>query len=1145
MRSLLKYLPILLLINFVFGQTLYQESYDDRILVCLKPDISIDDIGANGATPLTGLASLDELLGSRKIVRMERYLPGATPEDRDGDIVLSNIYRLTLGPKQKPAKYTITEFAADENILFAEPEVINRVNYSPDDPLFDQQWYLPKVGAPEAWELWDVANGDLPGDNKIVLASVDSGVEYTHPDLWKNVWVNQGEIPLDIKFDVDLNKDFIITPNEIVAYVSDYNGDGVTNLQDALHGDSPFTNGVDDNNNTSEYVDDLFGWDVSGTTSGVDPDNDPMAALEGAAGFGNRTHGTHVAGLLAAVSNNSEGVTSTIFNGSIMSVKCMYDEDSNGLIPGGWGGMLYAAKSGADIINCSWGGPGFSASNQSVVNVIVNTYGSIVVAAAGNGDDSGNPTDTPHYPSGYDNVVSVTAVGPSDNFSWANYGADLGDGKFFGVDISAPGEGLMSTILTNTAGNAYAPMTGTSMASPLVASCIGLLKAANPTKSNAWLIDTILETADPIDEINPNFAGQLGSGRVNILRALERDKYPSLAHAGLILDISDTDGDGRLSPGEEGTLTIDLSNEPEWGGAVGVSAILRSSSEFVSILDSMGTFPDIAGGSTQSNVLDQFSFQLSPDAPSAIFPFSLEVKANEGQAYPYLDSFDFSVENIRWQAGFPITTAQIKSGNAIADLDGDGAMEIIFASADSSLHAITNAGTELAGFPVKFNHKAEVSPAVGDIDKDGDLEIVIPSWDKNIYVVQHDGSAEAIYTASNIFLAPPALYDLDVNGDLEIVALSYDKQLLVMHHDGTLLPNYPLELSGYLGVGPAIGDVNADGMVDIVVATLGNQVHALNIDGTDLAGFPIEMSKPIQSAPTLANLDGDAAGTLEILFGADDKAFHAYSSTGTELWSTPIGSTIRTDPAVADMDGDGAFEIAFGASDRGMYVLNDDGSLLPGWPVYAEGVIHNSPVIANLNKNGSAELFFGATDHFTYGLNADGSNYYGFPIESYGSIQGTSSIADMDGDDDIELVIGSLVGVGVVDMVDNANTKKYWPTHRGNLYRTGAPASLIPVGVETVKQIPLAFSLQGNYPNPFNASTQIKFSLPQATQVRLEIIDIRGRVREALINEAMGAGDYVKAWDGMFDGISADAGVYLYRLSTPGATLIRKMTLLK
>jgi len=1138
MRTLVKATLLPLLSTFVLAQPAQQQTYDNRILVVLKPDVVIDEVDNRGTFPITGLASLDQLLGSREIVKMEKYLPSATPDDRDGDIILSNIYRVILGPKQ-PAKYAITEFREDRNILFAESEAINRRQHIPNDTEYPNQWHLPKIGAPEAWDFWDIAGGSIPGntrDEEIVLASVDDGVDYTHPDLWKNIWVNQGEIPTDIIFNVDQNLDLKITPQEIVDYIDDYNGDGVTNLQDALHSSSPFMNGVDDNNNSTQYVDDLLGWDVAGANTGPDEDNDPMPRT-------NDSHGTHVAGILAATTGNNEGVASVTYNGSIMSVKGAVDSD--GSLWNMYAGMLYAAKAGADIVNCSWGSSGHSTSNQSVVNVLVNTYGAIVVGAAGNGNDDGTPTDRPHYPSGYDNVVSVTAVGPSDNFGWANYGADAGDGKFHGIDISAPGEGILSTVVSYSPLTIYEAWDGTSMASPLVASCIGLLKAANPSKSNDWLIETIKTTADPIDHLNPNYAGQLGSGRVNIYNALARNKLPSLSYTGQGLDVIDNDGDGRLTPGEEGTLTVALSNEVGWDPATGVSAILRSGSEYMSILDSTATFADILAGEQQSNLSDPFSISLAQNAPSGNFTLILEVTANEGDAHPYQETFEFTVENIRWQSGFPQLSATIKSGSAVVDLDGDGNKETIYVAADSMLHVKQADGTAFPGFPVAFNHKSEASPAVGDLDGDDDLEIVAVSWDRGVYVVQHDGSSESIYQASNIILAPPALHDLDQDGDMEIVILSYAKQIVALHHDGTLLPNFPVDVTGYLKVGAAIGDVNADGSPDIIVPTLDKKLHALNVDGSSLAGFPVTVGQPIESAPALVNLDDDVTGTLEILIGSDASALHAYDAAGTEIWKTTVGGKVRTDPAVADVDGDGDLEIAFGAADRGVYLLDHEGTILSGWPVYTEGVIYSSPVIADLDLDGTAEIFLGDTDYKLYGLKPDGSRYFAFPVEHYASIQSSPTLADLDGDGDVELIVGTAEELAVTDLNVTASVLNFWPTHRGNLHRTGTATTMIPVSVDGIEQVPSEFALIGNYPNPFNASTQIKFNLTTPGHVKLEIIDIRGRVRETLIDATMDPGTHRFPWNAMLSGEIADAGVYLYRLTTPSGSMIRKMTLLK
>jgi serine protease len=1118
--------------------------YDDRFLICLQPDLSLSEIDVSGTTPVTGIASLDQLLALREVRIMEQYVPGATMDDMDGDVILANIYRLSFDKGRTDLAQVLADFSTDPSVLYAEGEPINRVDFNPNDTRYGQQWFLQKIEADEAWDLWDIAGGVEPGSAQIVLASIDSGVQYTHPDLWASAWVNQAEVPTEIFADVDTDSDGIVTPTEIMAYISDYDGSGTVNLQDALHSTSPFMNGVDDDNwdnNPSSYIDDLLGYDVSGVQSTNDPDNDPMGAFSGASPLDVRMHGTHVGGLLAATTDNSTGIASAIFNGSLMSVKCLYDQDSNGYISGGYSGMLYAAKAGADIVNNSWGGTGYSTSNQSIINVIYNTYDCLVVAAAGNGDDFGNPTDTPHYPSGFDNVVSVTAVSSGDGFSWANYGDGAGNNQFFGVDLSAPGENIHSTVFT-TAGS-YSSWPGTSMASPIAASCFGLLKSANPDESNDWLIESMMSTADNIDEINPNYAGLLGAGRVNIYSALAHSVFPLLSFDSYSLQMVNDNGDGQLSPGEEARMRVNIFNEPGWVDATEITAILRSSSEYVTITDSTAEYGDIFNGNVGVNIIDRYQFSIAADAPSGAFPFSLEVTANSS-THPYVITMDFEVEASIWQAFFPIASGLIKSGNAVVDIDGDGSMEIIFGAGDSLVHAFKADGTEVEGFPVLTGNKIEGTPAVGDVDADGDLEIVIGSKDDQVHLIQHDGSRESIYTSTGYIFAPPTLYDLDGDGDLEIIVPAYDDELIVVHHDGSNYDGFPLALEDHLTKGAAVGDVNADGNINIVVGSWGDLLHVYNLDGTEAAGFPVNMGDKLKGAPVLADLDGSADGQLEIVFGCDDNSLHAISSTGTSLWSyATLGQNLQTDPAICDMDGDGDLEIAFGGLDRGIYVLDHAGNLLDGFPVMTEGAIYSSPAVADIDGDGQAEIFIGSNDNMLYGLHLDGSAVSGFPSINSNKVQGSPTIANLDGDSDLEIIFGTDDNIAALDLPSNGEVESYWPTHRGNLHRTGALPVL--VGVKEFGVNPASFALRENYPNPFNPSTQIRFDIVQTSPVTLEVLDIRGRLLTTLVDATLAPNQYSVAWDGTVNGRIASGGVYLVRLSSGTAVEVRKMTLLK
>jgi serine protease len=172
-------------------------------------------------------------------------------------------------------------------------------------------------------------------------------------------------------------------------------------------------------------------------------------------------------------------------------------------ITNGYDGIVYAAVSGADVINMSWGGPSFSTTGQNVVDYAA-SQGCILIAAAGNDDVSSQ-----FYPAAFNNVISVAATNSNDTkASFSNYGA--------WIDVSAPGNNIYSTTVSNTYGN----KSGTSMASPMVAGLAGLMKSLNPSMPNADLINCLLSTADNINPQNPGYTGQLGSGRIDAAAAM-------------------------------------------------------------------------------------------------------------------------------------------------------------------------------------------------------------------------------------------------------------------------------------------------------------------------------------------------------------------------------------------------------------------------------------------------------------------------------------------------------------------------------------------------------------------------------------------------------------------------------------------------
>jgi subtilisin family serine protease len=293
-------------------------------------------------------------------------------------------------PDNMNVKEAVKYYQQNPDVEYAEPNyIVYTTAPNPPDDLHNNLWGLNNTGQAfvvdgnnitgtdgadiDAPEAWDTETGT---SNDIIIAVVDTGVDYNHPDLSGNIWTNTGE---DIP-DCDDGND------------NDGNG----------------------------YVDDCKGWDF------VDNDNDPMDY---------HSHGTHVAGTIAAEGDNTEGITGVMLQAEIMPLRFL-GVDGSGTTADAVSAILYANANGAHVINNSWGGSGFS---QTLQNAIDASNAVVVCAAGNNGADSDS---IPFYPASYtsSNIISAAStdyddtIAPSSNF---------GDES---VDLSAPGVSIYSTI---------------------------------------------------------------------------------------------------------------------------------------------------------------------------------------------------------------------------------------------------------------------------------------------------------------------------------------------------------------------------------------------------------------------------------------------------------------------------------------------------------------------------------------------------------------------------------------------------------------------------------------------------------------------------------------------------------------------------
>ena len=257
-------------------------------------------------------------------------------------------------------------------------------------------------------------------------------------------------------------------------------------------GNDKSTNGIDDDNNG--FVDDWRGWDF-GSESGFD--NDPSYGGD---------HGVHVSGIAAAQVNNNIGIAGVSPLAKILPVKIGPDFGLDNSVYNEFDGLLYAAMMGADVINCSWGSTGFSQSNALVVKAVTE-LGALIVSAAGN-----NNRNQTFYPASYDGVLSVASSADDDVRSgFSNYNTR--------VDISAPGTFIYSTLPNNK----YDYKSGTSMASPVAAGAAAVLRSQFPDYTAQQIKSLIIVNTDNINELNPGFEGLVGSGRLNLYKAITKE----------------------------------------------------------------------------------------------------------------------------------------------------------------------------------------------------------------------------------------------------------------------------------------------------------------------------------------------------------------------------------------------------------------------------------------------------------------------------------------------------------------------------------------------------------------------------------------------------------------------------------------------
>lgn len=392
-----------------------------------------------------------------------------------GSSLKSSIKTLNVDHVAIPAGMTVSEaltlYRNNPDVEYAEPNYYVRKATIPDDPLYPPQWSLPLISAPAAWSRYTGSRAA----NSVIVAVLDTGIAYTHPDISANLWTNPVEIA----------------------------GDGIDNDGDSI-------------------VDDYYGANFGGLKPG-DPWDDDTAD----------THGTHVAGIIAAVGNNGLGITGINWSARIMAIKVLHGPEGYGELSDVLQGMAYALAHGAKIINCSIESsqdPANATGMQSLheaVN-IADQAGALVVSAAGN---TGLNLDySAIFPASIrlPNNIAVAAATRFDQLAtYSDFGRHTADLVAPGGSSGGTGtpDGVLSTVWLNSGTLLYRTTSGTSMAAPHVSGAAALVWNQNPGLTAYQVKGRIMNSVDRLPAYHEQ---SITGGRLNLDSLLTVSDLPAV-----------------------------------------------------------------------------------------------------------------------------------------------------------------------------------------------------------------------------------------------------------------------------------------------------------------------------------------------------------------------------------------------------------------------------------------------------------------------------------------------------------------------------------------------------------------------------------------------------------------------------------------
>ncbi len=918
-----------------------------------------------------------------------------------GGGLFRDLYHVVVLPGVSP-EAVVMELRSVSSVLYVEANTVLEVcggdpqRRYPDDFRFPEQWALENTGqkggvpgsdvrAPAAWSV-------TTGDPSVRVAVIDTGIDYFHPDLESNVWVNPGEVP---------------------------------------------ANGVDDDGNG--YIDDVHGYDF------VSRDSDPLD---------DQMHGTHVAGIIGAVGDNRMGVSGVCWRVSLMALKA-FNEAGEATLADVLESIHYAVANGAQIINASWGQPDKSRALADAV-AAAHAAGVVLVASAGNdrSDRPYYPASYPEAVTvAATNAKDERSL--FSNYGYSSDLAAPGEAILSTVldnrYDSASGTSMAAPHVAGAAALVWSlhPGLGNRDVEDILRNATDPIASTDYVGSGRLNLHRALAFEVPLArarlEVPAQFQGRMdvmgtaagdrferyvveyGDGTYPaewtrlfesdqpvaggaLIRDFRTDRVPEGAHV-LRLRVRDRLGQEVIERTNIVVRNVTLSAPAHndvirWGERVEIRGTVFGSGRTYRIEHGQGLSPqswssagiELANGGQLEVMGGRLAtWDTGVAAPDEFHRVRLTALAGGrvvGESvlrWVYLDR--------RLRPGFPVQVP-LQGGYytndwrhvVCADLDRDGTEEIVgigpgnsegadatlrVYGADGSLRWMRSLPVEAAGADI---------PVVGDLDGDGFLEVLV---------------------------------DVNEAGDLH-----------AFRHDGAPVPGAWPVRTGLCHPGKVMADLDGDGRCEVILV---GQVRALAFEGArDLLvldatgavirrwrGPGVEAPPDVpRQLPAVGDLDEDPDLEIVAVFGGGELRMYDLDEPDGLVWRAATAGTIHGSPVVGDLDGDRQADVAVAVYDSrktgktgtrgGLYAFDRHGRLFPGWPVLVDESFSGSPALADLDGNESRELILAGWDtKRIYALGADGFLLPGWPVEiGLGRWLRTSpAVGDLDGDGRMDVVV--------------------------------------------------------------------------------------------------------------------------------------------